>query len=451
MTYASEVQYTRTDSGVSIAYSVSGTGPYLIHLPLMVGNVMEEMEIPPLREWYELLSEHFTLIRFDRRTQGLSQREGFEPDVAAEYDDVIAVLRALNVKRTHVLAPPGSQFLATKLAVTDREIVESLIVLSQGSFQDPAVSVLMATSEESWPVNSAFYALWTVGWTEPLIGLRYSELVHGSARVADLIRRMGYIAGAGSEEYQENRRSASAPVLILAGRPRTERWAKDRETIAEEARRAASEYKRPTLKLIEDSLIMPGHTETRRHALVEAIVSFTRSLGRTEPSENTVDAAPSPFQSIMFTDLEASTALTQRLGDEGAQELLHEHNDAVREALGEHGGREVKHTGDGIMASFPSAVAAVASALQIQRDMEGAEVRVRVGLNAGEPIAEDDDLFGTAVQMAARITDRADPGQVLVSRVVADLCAGKSYNFASVGVATMKGFDEPVELFEVTY
>ena len=451
MTYASEVQYTRTADGVSIAYSVSGTGPYLFYLPMIVGNVMEEMEIPPLREWYELLSEHFTLIRFDRRSQGLSQREGFEPDVAAEFDDLTAVLRALNVKRTHVLSPPGSQILATKLAVTEPELVESLIVLSQGSFQDPAASVLMAATEDNWPVTSAFYALWNIGWTEPLIGLRYSELVHGSSKVADLIRRMGYIAGPGSEEYHENRRSVSAPVLILAGRPRTERWTRDRETIAEEARRAASEYKRPTLRLIEDSLTAPGHTETRRHALVEAIVSFTRMLGRPEPSENTADVAPSPFQSIMFTDLEASTALTQRLGDDGAQELLHEHNDAVREALSEHGGREVKHTGDGIMASFPSAVAAVASALQIQRDMEGSEVRVRVGLNAGEPIAEDDDLFGTAVQMAARITDRADPGQVLVSRVVADLCAGKSYKFASVGVVTMKGFDEPVELFEVTY
>jgi adenylate cyclase len=96
-------------------------------------------------------------------------------------------------------------------------------------------------------------------------------------------------------------------------------------------------------------------------------------------------------------------------------------------------------------------VGAVTAALQIQRDLNGGEVRVRVGLNAGEPIAEDDDLFGTAVQMAARITDRADPSQVLVSRVVADLCAGKSYKFSSVGLATMRGFDEPVELFEVSY
>jgi class 3 adenylate cyclase len=65
------------------------------------------------------------------------------------------------------------------------------------------------------------------------------------------------------------------------------------------------------------------------------------------------------------------------------------------------------------------------------------------------PITEDDDLFGTAVQLAARITDRAEPGQVLVSRVVAGLCAGKGFEFTSVGDATLKGFDEPVALYEV--
>ena len=74
---------------------------------------------------------------------------------------------------------------------------------------------------------------------------------------------------------------------------------------------------------------------------------------------------------------------------------------------------------------------------------------MRIGLNAGEPIAEDDDLFDTAVQLAARITDRAEPGQVLVSNVVRELCDGKTFEFTSVGDATMKGFDEPVALYEV--
>jgi adenylate cyclase len=101
------------------------------------------------------------------------------------------------------------------------------------------------------------------------------------------------------------------------------------------------------------------------------------------------------------------------------------------------------------MASFGSAVSAVQAARQIQRDLAGGEIRVRVGLNAGEPIAEDHDYFGTAVQLAARICDRAEPGQVLVSRVVRDLCAGKTFTFEDVGAATLKGIDEPVALYAV--
>jgi adenylate cyclase len=76
-------------------------------------------------------------------------------------------------------------------------------------------------------------------------------------------------------------------------------------------------------------------------------------------------------------------------------------------------------------------------------------VRVRVGLNAGEPIAEDDDLFGLSVIKAARVADRAEPGQVLVSRVVRELCEGKTFQFSSLGAVQLKGFDEAVELFEV--
>ncbi len=76
---------------------------------------------------------------------------------------------------------------------------------------------------------------------------------------------------------------------------------------------------------------------------------------------------------------------------------------------------------------------------------------MRVGLNAGEPIAEDHDYFGTAVQLAARICDRAEPGQVLVSNVVRELCAGKNFTFEDVGAATLKGFPEPVRLFEVRW
>jgi class 3 adenylate cyclase len=179
--------------------------------------------------------------------------------------------------------------------------------------------------------------------------------------------------------------------------------------------------------------------------VVAALETFVDGLSQ-GPSASAAEGA---IQTILFTDLESSTALTQTVGDDAAQEIVRGHNVTVRKALEAHGGREVKHTGDGIMAAFPSAVRAVEAALQVQRDLAGGEVRVRMGLNAGEPIAEDGDYFGTAVQLAARICDRAEPRQVLVSRVVADLRAGKRLQFRHHSDATLKGFAEPVALYEV--
>jgi class 3 adenylate cyclase len=161
----------------------------------------------------------------------------------------------------------------------------------------------------------------------------------------------------------------------------------------------------------------------------------------------------------MFTDMADSTSLTQRLGDAKAQELVHAHNSVVRDALGAHGGTEIKHTGDGIMASFPSASGALECAVQVQRaiaersavsDQESA-LRVRIGLNAGEPVREEADLFGTAVQLARRICDLAEPEQILASNVVRELVAGKGFLFADRGEAVLRGFEDSVRLYEVRW
>jgi len=173
-------------------------------------------------------------------------------------------------------------------------------------------------------------------------------------------------------------------------------------------------------------------------------------------------AAPSGLVTILFTDMEGSTSLTQRLGDDRAQELLRSHNTIIRDALKAHGGSEIKHTGDGVMASFPSASRALECAVAIQqgfRDYNDArpstgsgrteEIRVRIGLNAGEPVAEEADLFGAAVQLAARVCARAEPGQVLAANVVRELAMGKGFLFSDQGDVELRGFEDPVRLYEV--
>ena len=129
----------------------------------------------------------------------------------------------------------------------------------------------------------------------------------------------------------------------------------------------------------------------------------------------------------------------------------------VREALKAHGGSEVKTMGDGFMASFSSATKALECAIAMQRAFaehnESAEepIMVRVGLNAGEPIAEDEDLFGTAVNLAARIAAKAEGGQILAPIVVRELAAGKQFMFADLGETELRGFEDPVRLYELRW
>jgi len=157
------------------------------------------------------------------------------------------------------------------------------------------------------------------------------------------------------------------------------------------------------------------------------------------------------IRTVLFTDIADSTTLTQSLGDEAALAMLGVHDTIVRDALSASGGREVKHTGDGIMASFVSAAGAVRCAIQIQRELDkhaqknpARSLKVRVGAAAGEPVEQHNDLFGCTVQLAARLCAHAQPEQILVSNAIAELCIGKGLSFEDVGEVTLKGFDSPV-------
>jgi class 3 adenylate cyclase len=221
------------------------------------------------------------------------------------------------------------------------------------------------------------------------------------------------------------------------------------------ARGLASSIPNARLALLDGASAGPHLGDTE--AVLRAIDEF---LGDEVPT--TTRDVPGAFRTILFTDVEASTALTDRLGDAKARDLLREHERITREALKQHAGSEVKTMGDGFMASFGSATKALECAIAIQRafaqrnDSADEPIKVRIGLNAGEPIAEDDpggrgDLFGTAVNMAARIAAKAEGGEILASNVVRELVAGKEFLFNDRGDTELRGFEDPVRVYEVRW
>jgi class 3 adenylate cyclase len=165
---------------------------------------------------------------------------------------------------------------------------------------------------------------------------------------------------------------------------------------------------------------------------------------------------------ILCTDIEGSAILTNRLGEAKAREIFRQHERIVRVALKDHDGLEVEAMGHGFMASFSSVTKALECAIATQKvfaehnDSADEPIKVRIGLNAGEPIGESDpegraDWFGTAVKMAARIAAQAESGEILASNFVRDLVTGKEFRFDYRGPSDQHRFEDPGRVYEVRW
>ena len=193
-------------------------------------------------------------------------------------------------------------------------------------------------------------------------------------------------------------------------------------------------------------------------AVVDAFLGRIKDPPSTSPGNSGGTPIDSGFRAIMFTDLKDSTLMTTLYGDAKALHLLHVHNALTRNSLNAHRGREIKHTGDGIMASFPSVTDAVGCAVAIQKafaayNKENPEtpLYLRIGLSAGEPIEEHGDLFGKTVQLAARLCTHAEPTRILIDQIVLDQWSGNQLPISNLGEVTPKGFDHAVRVYEVQW
>lgn len=445
------LQFTRTHDGVSIAYSVVGEGVPILFLSGWVSHLeTAAFDQPAIMRFLDGLAGggRRRLVRFDWRGTGLSDRNVTDFSVEKRVADLEAVIDALGADQVVLFAWAVSGAPAIVYAATHPERVSHLILY--GTFAQsllPNVALgraLIDLVRADWNVGSALMVQFVVPGSdgraveEGALFLRTSA----SGEVAAALLEEGFF----KTDVRDHAARVRVPTLVLHRR--------DDPAVPFAGGRALA-------ALLPDAQFVPllgnqsnpfyGDTES----ILRAVDAFLGDAGR--PTETTADAG-ADLLTILFTDLAGSTALTQRLGDAAAQELLRAHNAIVRDRLREHGGTELKTTGDGFMASFPSASRALECAIAIQRalaehnDGRSAEaIRVRIGINAGEPVSEESDLFGTAVQAAARIADRARPGQILVADVVRQLAAGKPFRFNRIGSSRLKGFRERVRLFELAY
>jgi len=443
------IQYAKTTDGVSIAFWTLGEGMPLVHLPVAFSHIQLEWQIAECRRWYERLAEKRKLIRLDPRGMGLSERDITELSADAWLLDIGAVVDRLGIERFALLGAWHSGPAAVEYAVSHPERVSHLILW--GSYAQASEWVASSQILLMRPLIGAAWQTYTeavahvlLGWSAGEPARRYAALVRDSLRPEFF--RDAIIPALDGYEVTPLLPQVRSPTLVLHRR----QWAL---VSVDVARNLASRIPDARLVLLEGESGAPylGDME----AVLSAIEEF---LGE---GEKAVAGAERPeagaFRTVLFTDIEGSTSMMQRLGDEKGRAVLREHEVITREALKAHGGTEVKTMGDGFMASFSSATAALECAIAMQQAFaehnESAEepTRVRIGLNAGEPIAEEADLFGTAVVLAARVAAKAEGGEILVSDVVRQLVAGKGFLFSDRGDVVLRGFEDPVHLYEVSW
>ncbi len=453
------IQYAQTKDGVSIAYWTLGEGEPLVCM--YVGgfsHIQLEWEIPAVRRVYERWAQKRMVVRYDSRGCGLSDRDVTDYSLEAHLLDLEAVVGHLGCERFALFPNGGTGPVAIAYAVRHPERVSHLVLWctyarASDLWESPQVKGLLGLLDTDWELWAETAAHAVFGWSEGELAHQYAALMRESATPEAV--RSAWVA------------SSEIDVTALLPEIRSPTLIVHRRQLPfptmDVARQLASKIPGARLVLQEgDSMgLVAGDWE----ATAQTIDEF---LGEGEAAGAKPPEAGA-FRTVLFTDVEGSTALTQHLGDARARELLREHERMVREALKSHGGAEVKTMGDGFMASFGSATKALECAIAMQRAFaewnsarpstgsgRAEVIRVRIGLNAGEPIAEEDpdgrsDLFGTAVITAARIAAQASGGEILASNVVRELVAGKPFLFADRGETSLRGFEDPVRLYEVRW
>ncbi len=441
------IQYAKTEDGVSIAYWTLGEGPAVVEaLPPPWSNIEFEA-----REWpiWEIMASRCTMVRYDHRGTGLSQRDVADFSLDSFVRDLEAIVDRLALKEFALIGAQGAGPIAIAYAARHPKNVSHLLLLG-------AVA-RMADYYELSRVRNAYSILEQGDWEmfTDALGLAYAGWSDaGLARDLSSFYRTCVDPERARAMFEAQRDVDVTELLPLLRMPVSVVSA-NRSAVSDiaAARTLAADIPDAHLTVVDSDTAWSPEVETAFLAELDRAVA---EMGGTVPSD--VPTIGGDTHTILFTDMESSTALTQRLGDAGAQEVRRAHNDIVRSALQSNGGSEIKHTGDGIMASFSSASSALDSAIAIQRGVAAhvaehpdSPLGVYIGLNAGEPIAEDDDLFGTSVDLAARICGRAEPGQILASDVVRQLAAGKDFLFSDLGETELRGFEDPVKLWEVRW
>jgi class 3 adenylate cyclase len=433
------VRYVRNE-GVSIAYQVIGDGPHdLLMIPGWISHLALDWEEPTWVRWCERMVSFARLVRFDKRGTGLSDRPPGVPTLEVRTEDARAVMDAVGLERAHVMGWSEGGPLAVLLAVAHPERVQSLVLYGTQACFARKEDYPWGERVDADAITAAVEEAWGDPERAPGIGVRADErFMRGWAAYQQAGASPAAAAALIVANHQIDVRpllgSIHVPTLVLSR-------AGDEIGPPEAARHMADRI--PGARFVELSgdqhVIWLGDVD-ELGAEIETFVTGVRPTLR----------EPGTVRAILQCDIEGSTPLARRLGDERWADLLAEYGRLARQAVAAFAGTLIDQTGDGLMAAFEGPVSAIRAGRHLQENAQQLGVRVRGGVHIGEVQERDGALRGIAVHVAARVMANAAGGELLVSETVRDIVAGSGLGFEERGLHKLKGIEGDRRLFAVS-
>lgn len=442
------IQYVKTSDGVNIAFYAMGEGPAIVCVSnVLWSNLKTQMGFREYHRSASGVGRHNTVVRYDSRGAGLSDRGSLDFSLDTRLRDLEAVIGCLRFERFILFAVGHGCTAALSYAAFHPERVSHLALV--GGYANGNDFFEYARRFQSyrdiaatdWEGYTLMLASRSTRFSDSAMAQHVAEAYRKSMTPAAV---KAFYESLPTIDVTDQLSQIKVPTLVIENEPvdYPVEWGRSIAAAVPGARYVLNP--RPRAGFIwsdEDTLVMEAF------------------LGNPAPESETVTEfaanTAGAFRTILFTDLVSHAQMMQRLGDDKGRDVLREHERITREVLKAHSGTEVKTMGDGFLASFGSVAKAVECAIAMQRAFAerttGERLSVRVGLNAGEPIEEDGDLFGATVILASRIAAKAGVGEILVANTVRELCAGKAFSFTDRGEFVAKGFEEPVRVFEVDW
>ncbi len=440
-----QTQYVRSADGTRIAVSTVGRGgpPLVVDSGIAWLTMETRWQVPAWRKGVEQLAEGRAVVGFDNRGFGLSDRDVQDFSLEARLADLRAVVSRLGTAIDLMGLIPAAQ-VAIAYAARHPEDVRRVILsnpVARGREWRPTAlqRTLRPLLETDWPTYMRCLVLESFGWE---IGPRVERLAIESTEPGTFIA-----AGRAAREFDvsDDLASVRCPTLILRSRSRS---------MLEGSLEAIKEVTEaiPTARLVQ-------YSETTALILADetAVKIIEEFLDESESAPDETPALPSGTAIILFADIVDSTALTERLGDAAFRDKARDLDAALRAIIRERSGTPIegKLLGDGVLATFSSAAQAIEAALACGRSGGDAGLPLHLGIHAGDVIREADpdgrgNVYGGAVNIAARIAAAAAAGETLVSATVRELArTSAGVTFEDRGEHSLKGIDDPVRVWAV--